>query len=295
MSELQNEATLTVGSFTGKTDDGNNADSPNEPSSKKGGLRSRIKIKKIGAGKYGGDKVSMTGSEEDLMSYAKRHLGGEGDTLAQVASSLGESLLQLQNEATLTVGSFTGKTDDGSNADSPNEPKKKGLRGRIKIKVIGAGKYGGDKVSMTGTEEDLMSYAKRHLGGEGDTLAQVASSLQDSYKTDFDLSSKLEENIATYLEEGSCGSVHASYKKGKKLHATYNEDSDYQEFFKGVLAKFNVESPDELSDEKKKEFFEYIDANWEGDNEKAEDTEAQDSLVPNGEKKKKDLEASKGY
>ena len=50
-----------------------------------------------------------------------------------------------------------------------------------------------------------------------------------------------------------------------------------------------------MSDEKKKEFFEYIDANWEGDNEKAEDTEAQDSLVPNGEKKKKDLEASKGY
>jgi hypothetical protein len=202
---------------------------------------------------------------------------------------------ELQKEATLTVGSFTGKTDDGSNADSVNEPKKKGLRGRIKIKVIGPGRYGGDKVSMTGSEEDLMSYAKRHLGGEGDTLAQVASSLQDSYKTDFDLSSKLEESIATYLEEGSCGSVHASYKKGKKLHATYNEDSDYQEFFKGVLAKFNVESPDELSDEKKKEFFEYIDANWEGESEKAEDTEAQDSLVPNGEKKKKDLEASKGY
>ena len=204
---------------------------------------------------------------------------------------------ELQNEATLTVSSFTGKTDDGNNADSPNEPssKKGGLRSRIKIKKIGAGKYGGDKVSMTGSEEDLMSYAKAHLGGEGDTLAQVASSLQDSYKTDFDLSSKLEENIATYLEEGSCDSVHASYKKGKKLHATYNEDSDYQEFFKGVLAKFNVESPDELSDEKKKEFFEYIDANWEGESEKAEDTEAQDSLVPNGEKKKKDLEASKGY
>lgn len=197
---------------------------------------------------------------------------------------------ELQNEATLTVGSFTGKTDDGSNADSVNEPssKKGGLRSRIKIKKIGAGRYGGDKVQMTGSEEDLMSYAKRHLGGEGDTLAQVASSLGES----FDITKLVEHNIATYLEEGSCGSVHASYKKGKKLHATYNEDSDYQEFFKGVLAKFNVESPDELSDEKKKEFFEYIDANWEGDNEKAEDTAAADTLVPNGEKKKKDLAAS---
>ena len=141
---------------------------------------------------------------------------------------------------------------------------------------------------MTGSEEDLIAYAKNHLGGEGDTLAQVASSISET----FDMAKLLERNIETYLEEGSCGSVHASYKKGKKLHATYNEDSDYQEFFKGVLAKFNVESPDELSDEKKKEFFEYIDANWEGDNEKAEDTAAADTLVPNGEKKKKDLAAS---
>jgi len=85
---------------------------------------------------------------------------------------------ELQNEATLTVGSFTGKTDDGSNADSVNEPKKKGLRGRIKIKVIGPGRYGGDKVSMTGSEEDLMAYAKRHLGGEGDTLSAVQSTVE---------------------------------------------------------------------------------------------------------------------
>ncbi len=197
---------------------------------------------------------------------------------------------ELQNEATLTVHSFTGRTDDGSNQDSVNEPsaKKGSLRSRIKIKVIGSGKYAGDKVQMTGSEEDLIAYAKNHLGGEGDTLAQVASSISET----FDMAKLLERNIETYLEEGSCGSVHASYKKGKKLHATYNEDSDYQEFFKGVLAKFNVESPDELSDEKKKEFFEYIDANWVGDNEKAEDTAAADTLVPNGEKKKKDLAAS---
>ena len=67
-------------------------------------------------------------------------------------------------------------------------------------------------------------------------------------KTHFDLSSKLEENIATYLEEGSCGSVHASSKNGKKLHATYNEDSDYQEFFKSVilLAQFQSKRHNDL-------------------------------------------------
>ena len=66
-------------------------------------------------------------------------------------------------------------------------------------------------------------------------------------------------------------------------------DSEYQEFFKKALKKFGVESPAELeSDEKKKEFFDYVDKNWKGDNEKAEDTEASDTLEP----KKKKLAAS---
>ncbi len=68
------------------------------------------------------------------------------------------------------------------------------------------------------------------------------------------------------------------------------EDSEYQEFFKKCLKKFGVESPAELEgDAKKKEFFDYVDQNWKGDNEKAEGTEAQDSISP---EKKKKLSAS---
>ena len=64
------------------------------------------------------------------------------------------------------------------------------------------------------------------------------------------------------------------------------EDSEYQEFFQKCLKKFGVESPAELEDDAaKKKFFDYVDANWKGDNEKAEGTEAQDSISP--EKKKK--------
>tara|TARA_E500000178_G_scaffold355122_1_gene426588 strand:- start:7463 stop:7747 length:285 start_codon:yes stop_codon:yes gene_type:complete len=64
------------------------------------------------------------------------------------------------------------------------------------------------------------------------------------------------------------------------------EDSDYQEFFKTALKKFGVESPADFeSDEKKKEFFDYVDKNWKGDNEKAEDTEASDTLEPKTKRK----------
>lgn len=41
----------------------------------------------------------------------------------------------------------------------------------------------------------------------------------------------------------------------------------YQAFFNKALKKFGVKSPSELDDEKKKEFFDYVDANYEADNE----------------------------
>ena len=45
----------------------------------------------------------------------------------------------------------------------------------------------------------------------------------------------------------------------------------YKKFFDAALKKFKVSSPaDFKSDEEKKKFYDYIDKNWEGDNEKAE-------------------------
>ena len=44
----------------------------------------------------------------------------------------------------------------------------------------------------------------------------------------------------------------------------------YQKFFNAALKKFKVDSPAELKDDQKKKFYDYIDKNWEGDDEKAE-------------------------
>ena len=41
----------------------------------------------------------------------------------------------------------------------------------------------------------------------------------------------------------------------------------YQAFFNKALKKFGVKSPSELEGEKKKEFFDYVDKNYEADNE----------------------------
>ena len=44
-------------------------------------------------------------------------------------------------------------------------------------------------------------------------------------------------------------------------------EEEYQKFFNGALKKYGVSSPDELDDDKKKDFYNYVDKNWQGDNE----------------------------
>lgn len=41
----------------------------------------------------------------------------------------------------------------------------------------------------------------------------------------------------------------------------------YQKFFDKKLEKYGVDSPEDLSDEDKKKFFDEIDKEWEGDKE----------------------------
>ena len=45
------------------------------------------------------------------------------------------------------------------------------------------------------------------------------------------------------------------------------DKAEYEKFFKAALKKHGVGSPDELGDEAKAKFFNYIDKNWQGDNE----------------------------
>ena len=46
---------------------------------------------------------------------------------------------------------------------------------------------------------------------------------------------------------------------------------EYQTFFMNTLKKFGVNEPDQLEADKKREFFDYIDANWKADEESDKD------------------------
>jgi len=57
---------------------------------------------------------------------------------------------------------------------------------------------------------------------------------------------------------------------GQMAEAQSGDKEAYKKFFNAALKKFKVGSPAELKGDQKKKFYDYIDANWEGDNEKAE-------------------------
>ena len=56
--------------------------------------------------------------------------------------------------------------------------------------------------------------------------------------------------------------------------------AEYKKFFDGALKKFGVTSPAELSDEKKKAFFDYIDKNWNGEDESGKDGAKSEGTLP---------------
>ena len=51
------------------------------------------------------------------------------------------------------------------------------------------------------------------------------------------------------------------------IKGVIKEETEYQKFFNKALAKFGIKSPKELSGDKEKEFYDYVDKGWKADNE----------------------------
>ena len=68
-------------------------------------------------------------------------------------------------------------------------------------------------------------------------------------------------------EEDEVSSEGKSYRDGDELEADSVQEGTYQDFFQSALKKWGVSSPEDLSDDAKVKFFDYVDANWSGKSE----------------------------
>ena len=109
-----------------------------------------------------------------------------------------------------------------------------------------------DKITVNRNMKELTG-----LSGQFGKIAKEAKSLQERMGA---LYEDMGNILGRYYEigEGHENGEHEPMKGDKE---------EYQKFFRAALKKFGVSEPDELDDDKKKDFYNYVDANWEGDNE----------------------------
>ena len=100
-----------------------------------------------------------------------------------------------------------------------------------------------DKITINRNMKDLGS-----LSGQFSKIANEAQGLQ--------------ERMSALYED--MGHIIGRYYD---VNEETGDKAEYEKFFNGALKKFGVGSPDELGDEAKAKFFNYIDKNWQGDNE----------------------------
>ena len=100
-----------------------------------------------------------------------------------------------------------------------------------------------DKITINRNMKDLGS-----LSGQFSKIANEAQGLQ--------------ERMSALYED--MGHIIGRYYDVNEVEG---DKAEYEKFFNGALKKFGVGSPDELGDDAKAKFFNYIDKNWQGDNE----------------------------
>ena len=119
-----------------------------------------------------------------------------------------------------------------------------------------------DKVTVNRNMKELTNLSKQFgkIAQESNSLQQRLSGLYEDmghilgryYEIDDNGDSQEDEKIKAGLEE----------PKGHDI-----KEGDYEEFFQKAMKKFGIKSPAELDDDKKKKFFNYVDANYKGKNE----------------------------
>ena len=109
------------------------------------------------------------------------------------------------------------------------------------------------------------------------STSKIKAAVKDMYD-EWKASASNYKNIEAYFKEmEEMGDDQAfmenKMSKTKKMVKRLKEDTEYQEFFKKAMTKFNINTPADLKDPiRKKEFFDYIDKNYKSKSEMNEGT-----------------------
>ena len=118
-----------------------------------------------------------------------------------------------------------------------------------------------DKVTVSRNMKEL-----KGLSGQFSKVAEEANSLQERM-------SGLYEDMGNILGRYYSIGEGKMYRDGDELDdedggaPDFKEDDGYKAFFQKALKKWGASSPDDIPEDDKKEFYDYVDRNWKADKE----------------------------
>ena len=113
-----------------------------------------------------------------------------------------------------------------------------------------------DKITVNRNMKELTGLSKQFskISSESESLQQRLGALYED----------MGNIIGRYYE---IGEKHVPGHDSDDIETVDIEENAYEKFFQGAMKKFGISSPDELDDDKKKKFFNYVDKNYKADNE----------------------------
>ena len=243
-----------------------------EELSKKGYTHEKPEVKEVDEPNKPSGKLGQDSGERDFKGKHKAKKSGEkadGTVVKEMTITL--------DEAKLKAGRGKTKVDiDHTGEGIPAASKKY----KLKFK---AHRHGYD---VSGEKKNILAYLQsKEYGMDSDDIEDLFPELLEGNMAYENALVKKAVKIASSMGGAMTPAVkkierlkkglsdHPEVKKALQLAneekevKTESDKEKYQRFFKAALKKFGVSSPGELEGEKKKEFFNYVDKNYEADNE----------------------------
>jgi len=240
-----------------------------------------------------GDVVKSFDSEDEANKYATDN---HDDLMKEYEEPRAKGEKDFKDKHTVKK---SGMKDDGSNVKEEvtitiDEAKLKAGKGKTTVDVDFIGdkndakaaekkfklkiKMGRGTADVTGEKKNIIAWLSSDMYG------MDSDDIEDIFPELLEATSKKEGNAfgkavmaakdkgdKEFMFAGKKYKVEDYDKDEKDDEEEVDEMSDkqkkYQAFFNSALKKFGVKSPAELEGDKKKEFYDYVDANYEADNE----------------------------
>lgn len=120
-----------------------------------------------------------------------------------------------------------------------------------------------DKITVNRNMKELtgLSNQFKKVATEAQSLQERMSGLYEDMGHILGRYYEINESTPVDTAEGK------SCRDGDELEADTVQEGSYEDFFKSALEKWGVSEPDQLDDEEKSKFFNYVDANWSAEKE----------------------------